>query len=132
VIVEMLSLVPSLLLVQLFRRTRPKPIRGNQVSAVHQTLIQMNVETNKLNRTTNKNSSRQECTLPWWFFFIGYALSFVIVLTRIFFIIVRGIEFGDQKTQAWLTTLIIGFFSSILFLQPLKVKRSISNSSCIE
>jgi hypothetical protein len=39
----------------------------------------------------------------------------------IFFIIVRGIEFGDLKTQKWLTSILTGFFSSILFTQPVKV-----------
>lgn len=38
-----------------------------------------------------------------------------------FFIIARGIEFGDLKTQKWLTSLLSGFFSSILLIQPLKV-----------
>jgi hypothetical protein len=33
----------------------------------------------------------------------------------------RGIEFGDEKAQQWLWSLLSGFFSSILFLQPLKV-----------
>lgn len=34
---------------------------------------------------------------------------------------VRGIEFGDLKSQKWLTSLLTGFFSSIFFIQPLKV-----------
>jgi hypothetical protein len=28
-----------------------------------------------------------------------------------FFIIIRGIEFGDLKTQKWLTSVLSGFFS---------------------
>ena len=39
----------------------------------------------------------------------------------IFFIIVRGIEFGDLKTQQWLTSIVTGFFSSILLMEPMKV-----------
>ncbi len=38
-----------------------------------------------------------------------------------FFIIIRGIEFGDLKTQKWLTSVLSGFFSWILLTQPLKV-----------
>jgi hypothetical protein len=44
-----------------------------------------------------------------------------------FFIIVRGIEFGDLKTQKWLTSLLSGLFSSILLIQPIKVILFISN-----
>ncbi|CAF1316632.1 unnamed protein product, partial [Adineta steineri] len=38
-----------------------------------------------------------------------------------FFIIVRGIEFGDVKTQQWLTSVLTGFFSSVIFTQPIKI-----------
>jgi hypothetical protein len=48
-------------------------------------------------------------------------LSLIISGISMFFIIVRGIEFGDLKTQKWLTSLISGFFSSIFLIQPMKV-----------
>jgi hypothetical protein len=46
----------------------------------------------------------------------------LLVAVSIFFLIVEGIEFGDLKTQKWLTSLISGFFSSIFLIQPIKVK----------
>ncbi len=58
---------------------------------------------------------------PWWCLFIAYGLSLILAGISTFFIIVRGIEFGDLKTQKWLTSLVSGFFSSILLIQPLKV-----------
>jgi hypothetical protein len=60
-------------------------------------------------------------TLPWWFIFIAYGLSFLVVIISAIFIIARGIEFGDSKTRKWLTSSISGFFSSILLTQPVKV-----------
>jgi hypothetical protein len=42
-------------------------------------------------------------------------------MVSLFFIIVRGIEFGDAKIQKWLTSLLSSFFSSIVLVQPLKV-----------
>ncbi len=62
-------------------------------------------------------------TSPSWFMFIRYGSSFILFVISTFFLIVRGIEFGDLKTQKWLTSLISGFFSSILLIQPLKVNR---------
>ncbi|CAF4672997.1 unnamed protein product, partial [Rotaria magnacalcarata] len=38
---------------------------------------------------------KQKRTLPWWFIFIAYALSFFVVAISGFFILARGIEFGD-------------------------------------
>ena len=46
----------------------------------------------------------------------------MIASVSIFFIIARGIEFGDVKVQKWLTSLIAGFFSSIFVIQPIKVE----------
>ena len=69
---------------------------------------------------------KKGCSLsfPWWCLFIAYGLSMVFAGVSMFFIIVRGIEFGDVKTQQWLTSLLTGFFSSILVIQPLKVRSS--------
>ena len=94
VIVELLSFVPSLLLVQAFRRIRPR----------------------------FSLQQRQPWSLPWWFVFVAYSISGILVLVSVFFIIARGIEFGDVKTQKWLTSLLSGLFSSILLLQPIKVE----------
>ena len=60
-------------------------------------------------------------TFPWWCVYIAYALSFVIIVISIFFIIIRGIEFGDLKTQQWLTSIVTGILSSILLTQPVKI-----------
>jgi hypothetical protein len=60
-------------------------------------------------------------TFPWWCLFIAYGLSFIIFGISALFIIARGIEFGDLKTQKWLTSILSGLFSSILFTQPVKV-----------
>lgn len=58
---------------------------------------------------------------PWWCLFIAYAISFLFVGMSAFLIIARSIEFGDSKTQKWLTSLVTGFFSSVLLSQPSKV-----------
>lgn len=78
------------------------------------------------NETTIKSSDTKKQSnrfrFPWWCLFIAYGLSFIFSAISIFFIIVRGIEFGDLKTQKWLTSLLTGFLSSIFFMQPIKVK----------
>lgn len=64
---------------------------------------------------------KQKKTLPWWFIFVAYGLSFLVVVISALFIIARGIEFGDTKTQKWLTSSVAGFFSSVFLTQPVKV-----------
>ena len=60
-------------------------------------------------------------TFPWWWIFIAYGLCLLLVGLSVVFIIARGIEFGDLKTQQWLASILSGFFSSIFLTEPLKV-----------
>ncbi len=123
IIVELLALIPSLLLVQLFRRIRS---RRKQISPLHQALYKINsslaIATEPQDETNKKKKKRSPLTFPWWFLFITYGLCVILVGMSVIFIIARGIEFGDLKTQKWLISILSGFFSSILLTQPIKVK----------
>ncbi|CAF0859705.1 unnamed protein product [Rotaria sordida] len=118
IMIELLSLVPSLLIVQLFRRIESR----QQISPLRQTLykikpsLQINTETVHVTK-----KKPYEITFPWWCLFIAYVLSFIMIAVSIFFIIARGIQFGDLKMQKWLTSILTGFFSSILLTQPIKI-----------
>lgn len=68
-----------------------------------------------------KQKKKTRCSFPWWCLIIAYSISFLFVGMSVFLIIARSIEFGDLKTQKWLTSLVTGFFSSILLSQPIKV-----------
>ena len=113
--------IPSLLLVQLFRRVRPRQTHQQQVSPLRQTLYQIKQQPIQTKNIESNKKKQSKLTFPWWCIFIAYGLSFLLAVVSIFFIIARGIEFGDLKTQKWLTSLISGFFSSILLIQPLKI-----------
>lgn len=43
------------------------------------------------------------------------------MLTSIFFVVARGLEFGDEKSRQWLISILTGFFSSIFLTQPVKI-----------
>ncbi|CAF0882123.1 unnamed protein product [Adineta steineri] len=118
IMVELLSLVPSIFIVQFFRRIRPR----QQISPLRQALekIRPLPQTNVKDKTIIKNKKKQ-FTFPWWCLFIAYTLSFMIIAVSMFFIIVKGIIFGDLKTQKWLTSVLTGFFSSIILTQPIKI-----------
>ncbi|UJR16862.1 hypothetical protein I4U23_003760 [Adineta vaga] len=114
IIVEVCSLVPSLLLIQIFRRLRA---RNKSISSLRKTLYQIKPSLEK----EDKKKIKSSFTFPWWFIFIAYGLCILLVGMSAFFLIVRGIEFGDLKTQKWLISIISGFFSSIFLTQPIKI-----------
>jgi hypothetical protein len=124
IIVELLSLIPSLLLVELFRRLRS---REKQISPLHRALYKIRssikMSTESSINVDKKKTEKRGMTLPWWFiYYITYGLCVILIFISIIFIIARGIEFGDLKTQKWLISILSGFFSSILVTQPIKVK----------
>jgi hypothetical protein len=47
---------------------------------------------------------------PWWCLFLAYSLSLILISISILFIIARGIEFGELKSQKWLASILSGFF----------------------
>jgi hypothetical protein len=118
--VELLSLIPSLLLVQLFRRIQPRTSDQQKLAAVYAAIRP--TDESVMSESRHSKKKRCEWMFPWWCIFVAYALSLIMVGMSILFIIARGIEFGDVKTQKWLVSLVIGLFSSILITQPLKVR----------
>ncbi|KAI3380764.1 hypothetical protein SNEBB_003260 [Seison nebaliae] len=68
-----------------------------------------------------KKKKKKRFQFPWWTIIFAYFLSFAISGICAFFIISKGIIFGDEKVADWLTSLVMSFFSSILFTQPIKV-----------
>lgn len=63
-------------------------------------------------------------TLPWWCKIFAYILSYLFAGISIFFIIVRGISFGNDLCTKWLTSVLISLFTSLFLTQPLQVKYS--------
>ncbi len=100
---------PSILLVQLFKRIKRRNTRIDKIRKIL-----------KQKETTKKPF---QLKFPWWFKIIAYLLSFVFASVSLFFVILKGIEFGEEKVAKWLSSLLIGFFSSIFLTQPLKVSK---------
>ena len=111
VITNLIVVPPSILLVQLFRRIKPRRSHLYKLKKI--------LNTNNAKSTEKKPF---ELKFPWWFKIVAYVFSFVIATVSLFFVVLRGIEFGDAKVTKWLTSLIISFFSSVLLTQPLQVK----------
>ncbi|CAF1275359.1 unnamed protein product, partial [Adineta ricciae] len=92
-IMEVFSLIPSVFLVQFFRRIRSK----------------------------GENRKAREITFPWWCTYFAYGLSFLFIGTSLLFILVRSIELGDLQVQKWLTSILAGFISSACLTQPIQI-----------
>ncbi len=126
VITNLIIFPPSLLLVQLFRRSKR---RTSRITKLRNTLDTLKVNDSSRNEKGEnyveskgeKKSKKGEFKFPWWFKIFAYILSFAFASVSLFFIIVQGITFGDEKVSKWLTSLLVSFLTSIFLTQPLQV-----------
>jgi hypothetical protein len=77
--------------------------------------------TTENNININIKKKKREITIPWWSKYFIYAATVIIMIVCLFFIIIKGIEFGDDKVRKWLTSFLLSIVSSILLTQPLQV-----------
>ncbi|KAK8779497.1 hypothetical protein V5799_019173 [Amblyomma americanum] len=58
---------------------------------------------------------------PWWCRYVAWFLCLASIFVSVFFIWAYGVQFGDEKTRKWITSLLVSFFMSVLITQPIKV-----------
>jgi polycystin 1L2 len=134
---------PTFLIIIFFRRSRLKTLRPSRIS---EALRKQNVCVRQSSAKSTNNSFKQNkvgysqksfevsgsddksfkkkkkrLTFPWWCRYIGWFLCLLSISISIFFLLAYGIQFGDEKTRKWVTSLVISFFASILVTQPIKV-----------
>ena len=64
---------------------------------------------------------KKKCELPWWFVIVSWILLWIAVLVSAAFVTFYGIMFQDIKCKKWITSMLISFFTSVFFTQPIKV-----------
>jgi polycystin 1L2 len=125
IITNLIVFPPSLLLVQLFKRTK---LRISRLSKIKKLLEEYNptrsLDQEDKNKAGIKKAKKSfELKFPWWFKIIAYGLSFILACVCLFFVIMKGIVLGDDKVKKWITSVLISFLSSVLLTQPFQVTK---------
>ncbi len=90
-----------------------KIIDGSSVKIVDSSSVPVDKDT--------KQKKKKNKSWPWWVMVIGWILLWLTVLTSAAFVTFYGIMFQDVKCKKWITSMLISFFASVLFTQPVKV-----------
>jgi len=133
VITSLIVFPPSLLLVQMFKRIKR---RRSRISKITEILKDINtdskandMETKCRNHQIGKEKSLEKkkqksgLKFPWWFRVFAYMLSFAFAAVSLFFVIIKGLVFGNEMVTKWITSIIVSFFTSVMLTQPIKVKK---------
>ena len=66
---------------------------------------------------------RQQYPLPHWCVYVAWGVAVTSIVVSAFFVIMYSLEFGKQKSEAWLSALVFSFTESVIVIQPFKVSR---------
>jgi ABC-type multidrug transport system fused ATPase/permease subunit len=144
-IIVLLTIIPTVLIIEIFRRARSRQkirterlkdviedsnalnllrLKKNKKIVVEEEALKTNefkLRDNKMIAKHGKTKSIFQFTLPWWFSIIGFIISWSVMLICIFFVIVKGLEYGNKMVEKWIVQFIISIFTSIFITEPLKV-----------
>ena len=59
---------------------------------------------------------------PHWCVYVAWILTWLAVITSGFFTIMYSFEWGRDKANSWLTSMMLSFGQSVFVVQPLKVR----------
>jgi polycystin 1L2 len=60
-------------------------------------------------------------SLPWYCRHLAWAFLFLNVVVGITFSLFYGIQFGEEKSRKWITSMMVAFIMSVFVTQPMKV-----------
>ncbi|MGH0125309.1 UNVERIFIED_CONTAM: hypothetical protein FKN15_022898 [Acipenser sinensis] len=116
----------NLLIVQLFRLSKPRPPRGTEQSHFGWVVLPtanfytgLGIRTEKL--PSPSPVPPRGCELPWWFVYLGWLCVFLTSGLAAFFTMMYGLKMGRVQSTQWLVAMAVTLFQSIFILQPLKV-----------
>jgi polycystin 1L2 len=129
VITSLIVFPPSILLVQLFKRIKR---RHSRISKIRKILNESKSKLNDLNKNEKflektKKNKKSVFKFPWWFRIFAYMISFAFAAVSLFFVIIKGLVFGNEMVTKWITSIVISFFTSVVLTQPIRVKKTYLN-----
>ena len=68
-----------------------------------------------------KDKKKKKKTLPHFFVYVAYGLVFLTCTVSATFTIFYGLTFGKEKSEGWISSMMISFWQDVLVSQPLKV-----------
>ena len=69
-----------------------------------------------------KKGKKGKKTLPYWCVYVAWFLVVLTVAVPAFFVFTYSMEWGEEKSNAWLTAMLLSVVESVTLIQPTKVR----------
>ncbi len=81
----------------------------------------------KKNVAKDKKKKREKRYLPRCCLVVGWIVCFLGIITPAFFLILYSMDWGKEKSNAWLVSFVLSFVESVTVADPVKVRYIIYN-----
>lgn len=72
---------------------------------------------------------KKSALFPHWCVYIAWTCVVISVMVSAFFVVLYSMQWGKERSEEWLTTLMLSTVQSIFFVQPIKVYFETKNVS---
>ena len=107
---------PTVIMDKMFRMSQPKPTK------VQAKIIGLQEKMKMVNEKKGINKKSKKIMLPWWCTYIAWMLCLMSIGLSIFLIFSYSLQFGKEKSIAWLGSIMMSITQSVIIIQPLKVR----------
>ncbi|XP_023225224.1 uncharacterized protein LOC111626157 [Centruroides sculpturatus] len=146
VMANLIVFPPTFLMITLFRKSRLRKLRPSRITEAlkkqnekYKPAISLKrpgsgestmklvdddasiKEVHDFSNKSDKKKKKKKFLFPWWCRYVAWLICLASIFVSVFFLWAYGVQFGDEKTKKWVTSLLISFFTSILITQPIKV-----------
>lgn len=96
-------------------------------------LFKKKPKTGEYKRATKEDgrNKKQGRWLPRWTIYLAWFLVFASILVPAFFIILYSMQWGKERSEAWLLAMFLSFFQSLFIIDPIKVFLLTALITCI-
>lgn len=74
------------------------------------------------NSDLKRKKTKPKLTLPHWWLYVGWALVILSTIVSGFITFLYSMEWGKEKSLAWLSSMLLAITESVIVIQPFKVR----------
>ncbi|XP_071797300.1 polycystin-1-like [Asterias amurensis] len=127
----------NIIIVQLFRKSKPSQTsilpdhlqntskgETSENSSPQSSMSDLKgdkVELVPSSKPRNKKTKSRAFLLPHWCVYLAWLLIILSAVTAAFFTVLYSLEWGREKSNEWLVSMLMSLFNSVIIIQPFKV-----------
>ena len=78
-------------------------------------------------KNVKKRFWQEKYPLPYWCTYIAWLLAVLTILISCWFVVFYSLQWGKEKSEQWLSSLLLSTLQSLVLIQPVKVSWPLSS-----